>query len=156
MRGELVGRLRVGAILVTLPVVPLLVSPFALSHPGVAVTVISQPSVEIQRGLNDGTLDAGVTYIDNEPLDHVRTVPLYRESYYLYTNRSTPTGTARSAPGRLPAHRSVVDRPAPGARAGERPVGRVRGRRLVPPAGSPGSSLAYDAPPRDDSARLGH
>ena len=94
MRGELVGRLRVGAIPVTLPIVPLLVSPFAREHPGVAVTVISQPSVEIQRGLNDGTLDAGVTYLDNEPLDHVRTVPLYRESYYLYTSSAGPLGSA--------------------------------------------------------------
>lgn len=94
MRGELVGRLRVGAIPVTLPVVPLLVSPFARQHPGVAVTVISQTSVDIQRGLNDGTLDAGFTYIDNEPLDHVRTVPLYRESYYLYTSGGSPLGAA--------------------------------------------------------------
>ena len=94
MRGELVGRLRVGAIPVTLPAVPLLVSPFAKKHPGVAVTVISQPSIDIQRGLNDGTLDAGVTYIDNEPLDHVRTVPLYRESYYVYTRADGRHGSA--------------------------------------------------------------
>ena len=42
----------------------------------------------------------------------------------------------------------------PGAR--ERTAGRLRGRRLVPPAAAEGPPLADDAPPRHDPARLGN
>ena len=45
-------------------------------------------SIEIQRGLDEGTLDAGLTYLENEPLRNVRMLPLYRERYMLLT----PTG----------------------------------------------------------------
>ena len=48
--------------------------------------MISQTSVEIQRGLDDFTIDAGITYLDNEPLSRVRTEPLFREHYVLITH----------------------------------------------------------------------
>ena len=35
----------------------------------------------IERALEAFEIDAGVTYLDNEPLQHVRKVPLYRERY---------------------------------------------------------------------------
>jgi hypothetical protein len=35
--------------------------------------VISQTSIEIQPGLDEFTLDAGITYLDNKRLDNVRT-----------------------------------------------------------------------------------
>lgn len=85
LRGGLHGRLRLGVIPVVLPVVPLITALFAERHPGVILTVLSQPSVEIQRGLDDFSLDAGLTYLDNEPLSHVRTIPLYHERYLLFT-----------------------------------------------------------------------
>ncbi len=92
LRGGLHGRLRLGVIPVVLPVVPLLTSLFAERHPGVILTVLSQPSIEIQRGLDEFSLDAGLTYLDNEPLSHVRTIPLYRERFLLFT----PAGGALS------------------------------------------------------------
>lgn len=85
LRAGLVGRLRIGAIPTTLPMVALLTAPFAERHPQVTITIKSMSSVEIQRGLDDFTLDAGLTYLDNEPLTSVRTTPLYRERYYLFT-----------------------------------------------------------------------
>ncbi len=85
LKAGLVGRLRIGAIPVALPMVALLTAPFSVRHPQVTITVTSLSSIEIQRGLDDFTLDAGVTYLDNEPLAHVRTVPLYRERLYLFT-----------------------------------------------------------------------
>lgn len=85
LREGLVGRLRLGAIPVTLPVLALLTEPFLATHPRVSVTILSMTSIDIQRGLDDFSLDAGVTYLDNEPLTHVRTVPLYRERFYLFT-----------------------------------------------------------------------
>ena len=36
----------------------------------------------VQRGLDDFTLDAGLTYLDNEPLARVRGIPLYAERYF--------------------------------------------------------------------------
>lgn len=89
LRGGLSGRLSIGVIPTALPMVALLTEPFVASHPKVAVQVISLSSQEIQRGLDDFSLDAGVTYLDNEPLANVRGIPLYRERYYLFTSRTS-------------------------------------------------------------------
>lgn len=90
LRAGLVGRLRIGAIPTTLPMVPLLTGPFAEQHPLVTITVLSMPSIEIQRGIDDFSLDAGLTYLDNEPLANVQTIGLYRERYYLFTPADGP------------------------------------------------------------------
>jgi DNA-binding transcriptional LysR family regulator len=90
LRGGLVGRLRIGVIPTVLPAMALLTTPFAERYPGVGITVLSFPSTEIQRGLDSFTLDAGLTYLDNEPLTGVRTVPLYHERYYVFTADSDP------------------------------------------------------------------
>jgi DNA-binding transcriptional LysR family regulator len=90
LREGLVGRLRLGAIPVTLPILSLLTGPFLSSHPRVTVTILSLNSIDIQRGLDDFSLDAGVTYLDNEPLTHVRTIPLYRERFFFFTPAGGP------------------------------------------------------------------
>lgn len=90
LRAGLVGRLRIGAIPTTLPMLALLTAPFAERHPQVTISLRSLSSIEIQRGLDDFTLDAGVTYLDNEPLTNVRTTPLYQERYYLFTPSMGP------------------------------------------------------------------
>ena len=54
------------------------------------ITILSLNSIDIQRGLDDFSLDAGVTYLDNEPLTHVRTIPLYRERFFLFTPADGP------------------------------------------------------------------
>jgi DNA-binding transcriptional LysR family regulator len=90
MREGLVGRLRLGAIPVTLPIVPLLIAPFAERYPRTDLRIISLTSIAIQRGLDDFELDGGVTYLDNEPLARVRHLPLYRERYVLIVRRDNP------------------------------------------------------------------
>ena len=62
-----------------------LTAPFFARYPGVTVAVLSLTSQEIQRGIEDFELDAGVTYLDNEPLDGVRARPLYAEEYVFLT-----------------------------------------------------------------------
>jgi DNA-binding transcriptional LysR family regulator len=89
-REGLVGRLRLGAIPTALPMVSALTVPFALDHPRVVITVLSLTSIDIQSGLGDFSLDAGVTYLDNEPLAGVRAIPLYRERYFLFTAAAGP------------------------------------------------------------------
>jgi DNA-binding transcriptional LysR family regulator len=87
MRKGLTGRQRIGAIPTTLPITSLLTTPFSKRHPGVTITILSKTSIEIQRALEDFEIDAGLTYLDNEPLSRVRTVPLYQEHYLLFTPR---------------------------------------------------------------------
>ena len=92
MREGLVGRLRIGAIPVTLPIVSLLTNPFIERHRGTTIVVRSQTSIDIQRGLDDFSLDIGLTYLDNEPLSRVQTLPLYLERYVLLTHRDSALG----------------------------------------------------------------
>lgn len=85
MRTGLSGQLRVGAIPVTLPVVSLLTAPFTTRHPRIRALIRSLTSIDIQRGIDDISLDVGITYLDNEPLARVRMSRLYTERYILVT-----------------------------------------------------------------------
>jgi DNA-binding transcriptional LysR family regulator len=92
MREGLVGQLRIGAIPVTLPIVSLLTTPFIEQHGRTTIVIRSQTSIDIQRGLDDFSLDIGLTYLDNEPLSRVQTLPLYLERYVLLTHRNSALG----------------------------------------------------------------
>ena len=89
-RGGLTGRLRIGVVPAALPMVALVTTPFADKYPETTTAILSMTSKEIQRGLDDFDLDVGLTYLDNEPLVRVRTVPLYRERYVLVTPADGP------------------------------------------------------------------
>jgi DNA-binding transcriptional LysR family regulator len=56
-------------------------------QPGLGIKLLSRSSIEIQRGLDEFELHAGVTYLDNEPLAHVRSQPLFEERYVLLAAR---------------------------------------------------------------------
>lgn len=90
IRGKLAGELRLGVIPAALPVTPSLTSSFCHRHPFVTFKIISSSSIEIERGLEAGELEGGVTYTENEPLRYVRTYPLYRERYMLLTPARAP------------------------------------------------------------------
>jgi DNA-binding transcriptional LysR family regulator len=91
MRRGLIGHLKIGAIPVTLPIVSLLTTPFHKRHPHTTVIIRSLTSIEIQRGLDDFSLDIGITYLDNEPLARVRRLHLYTERYVLLTRKDDKT-----------------------------------------------------------------
>jgi DNA-binding transcriptional LysR family regulator len=84
------GRLRLGAVPTALPIVSHLTGPFHARFPHVSVTVLSQTSQEIQRGIDEFELDVGLTYLDNEPLEHVLTKPIYLEEYVFLTPAAGP------------------------------------------------------------------
>ncbi len=86
-RQGLAGQLRIGVIPSALPVTSLITGPFARQHPAVNILLRSLSSKEIQRGLDTFELEAGITYLDNEPLENVRARPLYTESYFLIQAR---------------------------------------------------------------------
>jgi DNA-binding transcriptional LysR family regulator len=90
MRRELTGYLKIGAIPATLPVISLLTTPFANRHPHIHTVIRSFTSIEIQRGIDELTLDVGMTYLDNEPLARVRRFHLYSE-HYIFLTRQRPS-----------------------------------------------------------------
>lgn len=79
------GHLRIGVIPTALPLVHGLTIPYHTRHQGVHFSVHSMTSAEILGALGNLELDAGITYLDNEPLGRVSAVPLYRERYRFVT-----------------------------------------------------------------------
>jgi DNA-binding transcriptional LysR family regulator len=84
-RRGLSGRIRIAAIPTALAMVPRLTTPFREKHPGVSFTVLSRTSIEVLSLLGNFDIDVGITYLDNEPLGRVVSVPLYSERYQLIT-----------------------------------------------------------------------
>ena len=90
------GNLRLGVIPTALPMIADLTGPFVARHPKVRVTVLSRTSAEILAGIERLELDAGLTYLDNEPLGRVAQVALYTEFYrFLCAPGSALAGRAR-------------------------------------------------------------
>ncbi len=83
LRTALSGQLRLAAIPTAMPMLTRLTGPFALQHPQVKLTILSRTSDEVLSLLENLEADAGVTYIDNEPVGRVVAVPLYRERFQL-------------------------------------------------------------------------
>ena len=92
LRHGLTGQLRIAAVPTALAMVSALTTPFRMRHPNVHFTVLSRTSVEVLELLENLEIDAGITYLDNEPLGRVSSVPLYREHYRLLTSPDTPLG----------------------------------------------------------------
>jgi DNA-binding transcriptional LysR family regulator len=92
LKHGLVGRLKLAAIPTALPMVSALTTPYRAKHPNVTFTILSRTSIEILSMLENLEVDAGLTYIDNEPLGRVRSVPLYLEQYRLLTSETSPLG----------------------------------------------------------------
>jgi len=90
------GNLRLGVIPTALPMVADLTGPFIARHPNVRVTILSRTSTEILAGIESLELDAGITYLDNEPLGRVAQVPLYTEFYRLLCAQSSPLASRPS------------------------------------------------------------
>lgn len=84
------GNLRLGVIPTALPMIAELTGPFIARHPNVRVTILSRTSAEILAGIESLELDAGITYLDNEPLGRVAQVPLYTEFYRLLCAPTSP------------------------------------------------------------------
>ena len=90
LRHGLAGRLRIAVIPAALATVASLTTPLRTKHPDVQFTILSRTSTQILALLENLEIDAGLTYLDNEPLGRVNTVPLYKESYCLLTAAGAP------------------------------------------------------------------
>ena len=82
-RHGLTGQLRIAVIPTALTWAARLSARFGQRHPNVSFTIMSKTSIEILQMLDDLDVDAGISYLDNEPLGKVSTVSLYEERYML-------------------------------------------------------------------------
>ncbi len=96
LRHGLSGRLRIAAIPTALAMVTNLTTPYRERHPNVQFTILSRNSLDVLELLENLEIDAGITYVENEPLGRVNTVPLYRERYRLLTSADAPLGNRDS------------------------------------------------------------
>jgi DNA-binding transcriptional LysR family regulator len=79
------GHLTISVIPTALSMVAAVTTPYRARHPNVTFTILSRTASEVLEELEDLVVDAGITYLDNEPLGRVSTVELYRETYRLLT-----------------------------------------------------------------------
>jgi DNA-binding transcriptional LysR family regulator len=86
LKDGLSGELRIAAIPTVLGMVASLTTPFRARYPNVRFSILSCTSSEVLGLLENLEADAGLTYIENEPLGKVRSIPLYQESYRLITS----------------------------------------------------------------------
>ncbi|WP_424930503.1 LysR family transcriptional regulator [Amaricoccus tamworthensis] len=102
VRGSVSGKLSIGCVPTALAWTSQLPPRLRTMHSQIGVRIHSQTSLEIQRGIEDGTLDVGVTYLDGTSADFVDIHPLYDETYVLLVStkmapRETGTATWREA-----------------------------------------------------------
>jgi DNA-binding transcriptional LysR family regulator len=90
LKSGLIGHLKLAAVPTALTMVAALTTPFRAKHPGVRFSIKSMSSLEILDALGNLEIEAGITYLDNEPLGTVRTLPLYDEQYQLLTSAGSP------------------------------------------------------------------
>jgi DNA-binding transcriptional LysR family regulator len=132
LREGLQGTLRLGAIPTSLPASVHVTTRFRRHHPLMRIEIRSMSSREIAAGLKAGTLDAGLTYLDNEPLTEVHTLELWHERYLLVCTREIAESatTTWAAAAALPLclltpdmqHRRIVDAAFAAAGRAPRPV----------------------------------
>ncbi|MCQ0971927.1 LysR family transcriptional regulator [Paracoccus sp. TK19116] len=95
-RHGLSGRLRIAAIPTALTWAAELAAIFTDKHPNVRFTILSRTSVEILSMLDNLDVDAGISYLDNEPMGRVSTEPLYEERYLVVCSASSPFAAKKS------------------------------------------------------------
>src|SRR5436853_6350904 len=85
LKDKLSGEIRIAAIPTVLGMVAALTTPFRARHPDVRFQIRSCTSTDVLGLLENLEVDAGLTYLENEPLGKVRSIPLYNERYRLLT-----------------------------------------------------------------------
>ena len=83
LKGTLTGRLAIGTVPTALTFVAQIPAALRIAHPDLTLEIISASSTAIRRGLEDFSLDAGITYVEGDDLPGFRTIALYDETYVL-------------------------------------------------------------------------
>ena len=82
-KGELSGKLRIGVVPTALAYIAKIPARLRATHPDLAIHIISANSQQITRGLEDFSLDAGITYLDENLPSGLTSEPIYNERYVL-------------------------------------------------------------------------
>jgi len=85
LKEGLSGEIAIAAIPTALGMLASLTTPFRARHPNVRFRIMSCTSIAVLGLLENLEVDAGLTYLENEPLGKVRSIPMYNESYRLLT-----------------------------------------------------------------------
>ncbi|MFL6711048.1 MAG: LysR family transcriptional regulator [Massilia sp.] len=80
---RLSGTLRIGAVPTAMPVAPFLTAPCQEAYPGINITLLSLPSDDIIRRLDNYDLDIGLSFLDDRALGGFQLHPLFQERYVL-------------------------------------------------------------------------
>jgi DNA-binding transcriptional LysR family regulator len=122
LKRGLAGHLRLAAIPTALAMTAALTTPYRARHPDVRFTILSRNSIQVLSQIENLEVDAGLTYLDNEPLGRVISVPLYNEQYRLLTSADGEFGQREQVTwaevGRVPLclltpdmqNRRIIDR----------------------------------------------
>jgi DNA-binding transcriptional LysR family regulator len=94
--GALSGHLTLGVIPSALPMAALITKAIQARHSQVELTVLSHSSIEILKHLEDFSIDIGLTYLDNEPIEGMRAETVYMERYSLLVRAGYPLADAAS------------------------------------------------------------
>lgn len=92
----LTATVRIGAIPTAVPILAWLTTALTDRHPRARVRIELLTSAQIVRGLAEFELDAGLTYLPEEPDHSGRLLPLYREHYLLLTPENGPLAERES------------------------------------------------------------
>ena len=79
MRENFEGRLRLGAMPNSSPILPLFSHLLSKKHPSVEVDIHFLGIEQTKKGLNDFSLDVGITYLNEAELAGLSTLPIYDE-----------------------------------------------------------------------------
>jgi DNA-binding transcriptional LysR family regulator len=79
MRDNFEGRLRLGAMPNSSPILPIFSHLLTKKHPGVEVDIKFLGIEQTKIGLNDFSLDVGITYLKEAELAGLNTMPIYDE-----------------------------------------------------------------------------
>jgi len=92
LKRGLSGHIRLAVIPTALVMTAMLTTPFRARHADVRFSIRSSSSMQVFTMLDNLEVDAGITYLNNEPLGRVIAVPLYAEEYRLVTAASGRLG----------------------------------------------------------------
>src|SRR5262249_33957325 len=84
--------LRIGAIPSAMPLVARITVPLQVRCPNIRFTILGRTSNTLLDMLRQREIEAGVTYLSNEPIGDVNAIPIYREEYLLLTTVDGPLG----------------------------------------------------------------
>src|ERR1700742_4688881 len=83
LKRGLAGHIKIAAIPTALAMTAMLTTPYRAKHPEVRFSIVSKTSIDVLRMLENLEVDAGLTYLDNEPVGRVNSISLYLEEYRL-------------------------------------------------------------------------